>query len=547
MKNKKVNPLSYEQIMKRVEAAENNKTRWSDYLEDCYDYFLPQRNSFQSEPGQIKEDKVFDSTAVDALSDYASRMESQLVPPGRHWMILEAGSDIPKDQKENIDKQLENMTEIVFNHINSSNFSSQINECFLDLGISTGAIIIEEGDGIQSSLHFRSVPLSDILIERTQKGIVDTVFRRISVPYSDFPTLFPKAYKDLLDGVPREPSSLDKSVVGGPGKGLGLGLGFGPGPDVAKEILDKIKNKPQEEIELIEGVVYKQSFPEETYASVLVYEGKKCVLQYSESDSSPWVVFREQTTQGETYGRGRAMRCLGDAKTLNTVMRYYIETCELLGNPIYTAVDDGIINPNTITIRPKTVIPVGTSDTIQALPISGHPELNIDLIQRLQDSIRRTMLSKPFGQIDETPVRTATEMTIRNADLAQTTMSASGRIQSELLERVIKRCVYILKDNGKLPEFKVNGKEVKIKFTSPSSRQQDAEDLATTLRFMQIIENLPPELIQTTVKIEDIPKYIGNVLGVSKSLIRDDQEQMLVQKKMMEIQQQLQLEENNKG
>jgi len=486
--------MTYENFIKRFTNAERNKNKWKSFLDDCYDFFLPDKSE-DATPGGNNRQLLFDSTAQDALGDYASKMESSLVPPGKEWMKLEAGTDIPEEQRQEVNSLLEKTSEILFNHINSSNFSGQINECFLDLGISTGAIIVEEGDGIQSSLRFRSVPLKNLYLERSARGLVETVFQKLAIPATDIEGIFP--YIDIKDH---------------------------------KEIQTAIKK--QEEIELIEGVIYNDK--DNNYTIIVAFENTKEILFQEDVESSPWVVFREQTAPGETYGRGRAMRCLPDVKTLNKVKQYYIETCELLGNPIYTAVDDGLINPHTITIRPKTVIPVGATDTINALPLAGQPELNIDLMNRLQDAIRRTMLSKPFGQIDETPVRTATEMAIRNADVARSELSASGRIQTELLERIVKRALFILKKAGKTPDIRVDGREVKIKFTSPTAKNQDEQDIASVLRFFESIQSMGPEMIQTTIKTEDIPSYLANKYGVDQRLIRNNVERQSMLRQIQE-------------
>ena len=42
--------------------------------------------------------------------------------------------------------------------------------------ISTGAILVEEGDGIQSHLNFRAVNLAELYLEKSARGIVETVF-----------------------------------------------------------------------------------------------------------------------------------------------------------------------------------------------------------------------------------------------------------------------------------------------------------------------------------------------------------------------------------
>lgn len=491
----------YERMMRRISAAKSNKLLWRSLHDECYSYFLPQKNLYDEvSPGQKKDRKVFDSTAEDALADYASRMEAQLVPPGRHWMILEAGTDVKEDEAERINPILEKITEIVFNHITSSNFSSQINEAFLDLGISTGAIICEEGDGIQSSLRFRAVPLAELILEKSSRGIVETVWREITLNAADIKHTFPKI-------------------------------------SIPEDIEVAISEKPESEWVFIEGVAL--SDDEGSYISMVISEKHKDFLYYEKELSSPWVVFRESTTAGEVYGRGRAIRALPDTQTLNELKKDYLSAVEIWSNPTYLAEDDGVINPHTSTFKPRTINVVGSVNSVGTLPPSGEPSISMELMRELQGSIRRTMLSKPFGNIEETPVRTATEMSIRNADLAETSMSASGRIENELLERLVQRAVYILGSIGKLPKLKVNGRELSIKFTSPAAKAQDAANLVTVLRFMEILQGLPPELINMSVKVEEIPKEISDMLGVSKNLIRTSTERKVKEKEMQDQQQAL--------
>jgi hypothetical protein len=135
------------------------------------------------------------------------------------------------------------------------------------------------------------------------------------------------------------------------------------------------------------------------------------------------------------------------------------------------------------------------------------------------------MLGNIFGNIEETPIRTATEMTIRQNDLNQTTLSSLARIQQELLEPLIERMVFLLEEQGVLPPIRVDGKEVAIKFTSPISKIQDTEDLQNIGQFLQYAQALPQELVVGTIKVEEIPQYIANKLGVPKSLQRTKAEQ----------------------
>jgi hypothetical protein len=169
------------------------------------------------------------------------------------------------------------------------------------------------------------------------------------------------------------------------------------------------------------------------------------------------------------------------------------------------------------------------------------------IIQEYRELINNVMFAQPFGQLSETPVRTATEMGIRQEDLVQTSASAFGRMQSELLEPLLKRIVDILKKQGKIPDFRVDGKEVTIKFTSPMSRTQDMEELAAVQQFVQSIAQFGPEQIQMSVKMEDLPRFIADKLGVPQSLLRSKQEQQELVAKTAQMAQEAQAMQQPQG
>lgn len=490
--------FDYEQMMKRIDRARSNKRLWESHLRECYRYAMPERQTIDEfSKGQKKRDYVFDSTAIEAVEDFASRMESQIVPPWKTWLMLQPGSEVPEEQQQEVEEYLEEATDVIFEHINHSNFNAQIHETFLDLAISTGVIICEEGDGIQSALNFRSVSLSEVILERSSRGICETVWRDMKIAAADIKHTWPNAI-------------------------------------LSERLAQKVKEKPSEDIAFIEGVAKDNKTGK--YISMVIYPEEKDVIYEDSLDTSPWIVFRESTIPGETYGRGRVMRALPDIKTLNKMVEDHLRSAAFSANPIFTATDDGIINPYTIRLHPGAVIPVGSNDnanpTLRALQ-SGerYDVLQLD-ISKLQDTIKKALLSKPYGNIEETPVRSATEMSIRNADMQSTAGSASGRIQTELLERLINRVVAILMEAGKLVPFKVDGKEVTIKFTSPMARQQDTDDVMVLMQGMEILGGLPPEVVQREVKIEEAPGYIIDKMGLPKKFKRSDIEKKQFDQKM---------------
>ena len=181
------------------------------------------------------------------------------------------------------------------------------------------------------------------------------------------------------------------------------------------------------------------------------------------------------------------------------------------------------------------------------MPRSGDFNLAQLEIQQYRELINNYLFAQPFGQMSETPVRTATEMNIRQEDLVQTSSSAFGRMQTELLEPLLKRVVDILKKQGKIPDMKVDGKEVTIRFTSPMSRTQDLVELQSLQQFMQNMQMLPPEIVQMAVKVEDIPKFVADKVGMPLTLIRSKQEIQEMTQKAAQVAQQAQQMQGAQG
>ena len=129
------------ELIERFDVAKKSRQPWVTHLRECYDFSLPQRETFdRHSPGAKKNTEVYDGTAVIGLQKFASRLQATLVPPWRHWSILVPGSEIPSQHHPEIQKQLDQVTKIIFDHINHSNFATQSHEAFLDLGVSTGVM-----------------------------------------------------------------------------------------------------------------------------------------------------------------------------------------------------------------------------------------------------------------------------------------------------------------------------------------------------------------------------------------------------------------------
>ena len=151
--------------MRRFERARAMRENWVNLFEDCYTYTLPARESFYMETGGTdRTDHIFDETAVVGVQEFASRLQSGLVPTFARWADLKAGQEIPDKERENIDRKLSEVTEYIFEILQNSNFNQEIHESFMDLAVGTGCLLVEEGD-VNHPIRFNAVPLPHIYLE----------------------------------------------------------------------------------------------------------------------------------------------------------------------------------------------------------------------------------------------------------------------------------------------------------------------------------------------------------------------------------------------
>ena len=495
---------STEDLVQRFKAAKKLRSSWQSHLRECYEYSLPQRNTMsQYSRGQKKNTDVYDSTAVIGTQQFASRLQATLIPPWREWSMLVPGSEIPKEEHEQVQPILDNVTKIIFDHINHSNFATQAHESFLDLAVSTGVLALEESEGKSSALEFHSAPLAEIYPEAGPWGSIETVWREHKVPARHIDRLW-------------------------------------PGAELSESLKKKASDNPDEKVTLIEGTIY---LPKRGYwHQCVLEEASKEYIFGQDYEVSPWIVFREYVVPGETLGRGRIMQVLPDIKTANKVVEYVLKNAALAISGVYTAADDGVINPYNIRLTPGAIIPVGSNDranpTLQPLGRSGDIQFAALTLEDLRRRINKALFAAPFGEVDS-PVRSATEMAIRNQELVQDSGSAFGRMQTEFVEKIIRRAVSILKRAGKIPDIRVDGKEVTIKHTSPLARAQDQNDLVAVNQYLEIVGQLGPQILGLGTKLEDLPAYIGKKIGIDADLLRttverDELAQMSVQGGMEE-------------
>ena len=129
---------SLQDLKAREAIAFDKMASWYDLLDDTYEYFLPNRNLFDSNTsGSKKMDRIFDSTAIEAIQQGASKLQENIAPIWSNWATFAPSLNVVKQlesgefdvSEEDIRKNLEEQADIVFDFINRSNFATQFLIC----------------------------------------------------------------------------------------------------------------------------------------------------------------------------------------------------------------------------------------------------------------------------------------------------------------------------------------------------------------------------------------------------------------------------------
>ena len=481
-------------LMKRYETAKQHRSSWESHWKECYEYALPQREVFnETAEGSKKNTKIYDSTALIGTQRFASRLQSTLVPPFKKWAKLSAGTGIPKEAQGKIDKQLEEVTDTLFSFINQSNLATEAHEAFLDLAVGTGALLLDEGDG-DDLLKFTAVPLKELLVEDGPHGTIETVFRLHKHPARNIKQIWPK------------------------GK-------------CSTAVMEMMEDKPDELVPIIEATVYNPS--KKIYEYVIIEENTKHVIFEDYFEVSPWIVFRWSKVAGERYGRGPIMTALPDIKTANQVVKFVLKNAEKEIVGVYTAVDDGVLNPWTVNIKSGAVIPVAAEGSLSPLQSGGNFNVSELILEDLRTNIKKALFHDQLGPM-EGPTKSATEVSIRQQELMSDIGSSFGRLQMEFINKLIKRAIDILQRNGKVAPIKVGNQLVNIKVISPLAQQQDMDEVNKLAQFVQFASMVGEDALRIGLDLEAFPEHIAKLLGVDPELVRDKEEREAMKQQMQE-------------
>ena len=315
--------------------------------------------------------------------------------------------------------------------------------------------------------------------------------------------------------------------------------------EIPIEVKQRIDQKPTDEVELLEATIYDAERGD--YCYHVIHPKSTSELVYRRIKTSPWVVSRYMKVAGEIYGRGPVLTALPDIKTLNKTLELLLKNASLAITGVYTAADDGVLNPATVRIVPGAIIPVARNggaqgEALKPLPRAGDFNVSQIIINDLRANIKRTLLDESLPP-DNMSARSATEVVERMKELAQNLGSAFGRLINETMIPIVTKMLEVMDQGGLIDlPLRVNGLEIKVSPVSPLAMAQNMDEINNIMQFMQIAQSMGPEG-QMAIKAGAAMDYIADKLGVPAIVRTNEQERKAMMDQMMQAAQQAQAQQ----
>lgn len=516
------------------EERNNSDPTWSQLTE----YMLPSQhgifNRSQLTPGTRKDNRRFDSTAIQAAFDLAASLNDTLTNRATKWLDLR----FQEDDLNNNDEATEWMEDAVnkmLNALDTSNFYGEIAKGYQSLVVLGNLPILMESKGLGVDGRFSGLRSTALHIGETawlsnSDGIVDHVVRKFKLSAKQALERFPEVESDCLErAMEKDPSTLF-------------------------EFYHIIKSRPDNQVKIDENGL-SPSPDKRPVASLYVLRKAAELVEEGGFYEFPAPVARWAMSPREEYGSGPGLTSLPDVRSLNKYIEIDLQSRALAARPpLITTQRNALGNLN---LRPGRVSYVKDPNAFKDYVTQARFDINMQGIQDLRQRIRSVflldkLLLPPRNEIGE---MTAFETAQRVQEMQRILGPTFSRLNDELLTPIVQRVFNIMdRENAFKPkpsvirEAMANGTGgLKIEYSNPLARAQKIEELTSIQQWGQIAAGLAqinkPEATDW-INADEAMLMSGRQLGVPEKIIANkDEVQQIREQRAQQQQQQQQMEQ----
>lgn len=478
----------------RREVAQQEKLAFQPMLDDAYQFAIPYRKpangSSGAVPGENRANLIFDQTAPVAVFRGAGRLQQDLCPVGEQWGGLELGpigKRLPDADK--LAATLDDISETVDAGFHTGEWDTAFHEMATDLQVSTGAMLILEGDDDQW-MRFLAVPTDEVLFEPGRFGDIGGIFWRREWTYAAIEAMWPDAV-------------------------------------FSDEFKDRLKTKPQEKTAVCQDTVYDAK--QKRWCLYVWLEkdeksGRGGFIHKAKTYTCPWLTPRYFKVPGETMGRGQVLLAMPAIKTLNKAVELTLKAAAITLLGIYTYTPHSGFNPDVAMIQPGAFWPVASNGGVLGDGIKKLEPPRLDLSQIVFNELRTGVQATLGDQAlppDAAAVRSATEIVERVKRLASDHNGASGRLVKEIVIPAWRRAIEIAYNKQLIPHrIRIDQLLIALRIKSPLQQAQRIARVERVVQFLAMATQVAPQETMIIMDREELLVDLAVAFGVERKFIR---------------------------
>jgi len=487
----------------RYSQLTRGRTQFLHTAVECSRLTLPYlvQEDLSSRPEHQKLHTPWQSVGSKSVVNLAAKLMLALIPPQTTFFKLQIrddklGEEIAPEVKSELDLAFSKLERMVMDYINASSDRVVVHQALKHLIVSGNALIFMGKEGL------KNYPLNRYVVNRDGNGYVCEIVT-----------------KELISRKMLE-LDLPESLPNSPGDD-----GYSTGSkDQDVEVYTYVRQDENSG----RWVWHQEAFDK-------IIPGSRSTAP---KNTSPWLVLRFNTVDGEDYGRGRVEEFLGDIRSLEGLSQALVEGSAAASKVVFLVSPSSTTKPKTIADAGNGAIVQGRPDDVGVIQVGKTADFRTaaEQMQNLERRINEAFLVLQVRQSERT---TAEEVRLTQMELEQQLGGLFSLLTVEFLVPYLNRTLHILQRTNQLP--KIPKDLVRPEIVAGVNALGRGQDQQSLVSFITTIANtMGPEVM---AKFLDASEYIKrlaaaqgiDVLNLVKSAETMEQEK---QAQMQQMQQQ---------
>ena len=460
----------------RYNQLTRGRTQFLHTAVECSRLTLPYlvQEDLSSRPEHQKLHTPWQSVGSKSVVNLAAKLMLALLPPQTSFFKLQIrddklGEEVPREIRSELDLSFSKMERMVMDYINASSDRVVVHQALKHLIVSGNALIFMGKEGL------KNYPLNRYVVNRDGNGNVCEIVT-----------------KELIS----------RKILG---QDLPVPLPNAPGDEGYKTGSD------DQDVE-----VYTYVRLDDNGRWIWHQEAFDNVLPNSRStapkNTTPWLVLRFNTVDGEDYGSGRVEEFLGDIRSLEGLSQALVEGSAAASKVVFLVSPSSTTKPKTIADAGNGAIVQGRPDDVGVIQVGKTADFATaaQQIQNLERRISDAFLVLTVRQSERT---TAEEVRLTQMELEQQLGGLFSLLTVEFLIPYLNRTLLVLQRTNQLPKLSKDiVRPTVVAGINALGRGQDRESLTAFIG--TISQTMGPEAMMQYINPGEAIKRLAAAQGI---------------------------------